>query len=59
EVEPDQLYPKKPLYVKYKGTSYYVGDIMPEGPNVFPSEEQMDEQLDTVLTFRRQAPFRA
>lgn len=48
-VELDQIYTeKRPLYMKEKGTSYYVGNIMPEGPNVFPSEEEMYEQLDTI-----------
>ena len=47
-VEPDQLYPAKPLNLKCKGTSYYVGPAGPEWSNPVPNEEEMNEQLDTI-----------
>jgi hypothetical protein len=48
-VEPDQIYPVKPLYMRYKGVSYFCGGITPEWPNIpNPNEEEMDEQLDTI-----------
>ena len=47
-VESDQIYQTKPLHVKFKGTNYFVGDIMPEGPKVFPTEDEMTEQLYTI-----------
>jgi hypothetical protein len=48
-VDPDQIYPIKPLHLKYKGVRYFAGSITPEWaslPN--PSTEEMDEQLDTI-----------
>jgi hypothetical protein len=52
-VEPGQLsdpsYQPKPLFTRYKGTGYVAGLISPEfklTPN--PSEEQMNEELDTI-----------
>ncbi|MCX6658786.1 MAG: twin-arginine translocation signal domain-containing protein [Candidatus Bathyarchaeota archaeon] len=48
DVEPDQIYPPQPLYVKYKGASYYVGPAGSEWSNSVPSAEEMDEQLDTL-----------
>ncbi|MBS7622866.1 PKD domain-containing protein [Candidatus Bathyarchaeota archaeon] len=49
DVETDQIFPTKPLYVKYKGVRYFAGSITYEWPNIpSPSTEEMDEQLDTI-----------
>lgn len=48
-VEPDQIYPTRPLHLRYKGVSYFAGPMTPEwgsAPN--PTMEEMDEQLDTL-----------
>jgi hypothetical protein len=48
-VDPDQIYPEKPLHLRYKGVRYFAGTVIPEWsgtPN--PSNEEMDEQLDTI-----------
>jgi hypothetical protein len=48
-VDPDQIYPMKPLHLRYKGVRYFAGTVIPEWsgtPN--PSNEEMDEQLDTI-----------
>ena len=48
-VEPDQIYPTKPLYVRYNGTSYFIGPMTPEWPTIpTPTREEMDEQLDAI-----------
>lgn len=48
-VEPDQIYPVKPLHLKYKGVRYYAGSVTPDWQGIpNPSDEEMDEQLDTI-----------
>jgi len=48
-VEPDQIYPVKPLRLKYKGISYFAGPVPPDWAGIpNPNEEEMDEQLDTI-----------
>lgn len=47
-VDPDQIYPTKPLHLKYKGVRYFVGPMTPEWVLPSPSNEEMDEQLDTI-----------
>ena len=48
-VEPDQIYPVKPLRLKYKGISYFAGPVPPDWPGIpRPDKEEMDEQLDTI-----------
>jgi len=48
-VDPEQIYPLKQLHLRYKGVRYFAGTVIPEWlghPN--PSNEEMDEQLDTI-----------
>jgi hypothetical protein len=47
-VEPDQIYPARPLHLKYKGVNYTVAELTPEWHVHNPSTEEMDEQLDTI-----------
>jgi hypothetical protein len=48
-VEPDQIYPTRPLHIKHKGVCYCAGQVAPEwGDNPNPSGEEMDEQLETI-----------
>jgi len=47
-VEPDQIYPTKPLHLKYKGVNYTVAELTPEWHVHNPGTEEMDEQLDTI-----------
>jgi hypothetical protein len=47
-VDPDQIYPEKSLYLRYKGVRYIVGPITPEWVVPSPSADQMNEQLDTI-----------
>lgn len=49
-VEPDQIYPTKPLHVKYKGVNYCVGRPMTPEFTGYPSpdRDQMDEELDNI-----------
>ena len=47
--DPDQIYPAKPLRLKYKGITYFAGPVPPDwagAPN--PDHDEMDEQLDTI-----------
>jgi hypothetical protein len=49
-VDPDQIYPVKPLHLKCKGVNYFTDNICPEWsggvPN--PTDDEMEEQLDTL-----------
>lgn len=50
-VEPDWIYPTKPLHVRYKGITYFAGNLTPGWPlydDSRPSTEEMDEQLDAI-----------
>lgn len=48
-VEPDQIYPVKPLRTRYKGITYYVGPISPDWMALpDPNHEQIVEQLETI-----------
>jgi hypothetical protein len=50
-VEPDCIYPTKPLHVRYKGITYFAGNLTPGWPlydDSRPSTEEMDEQLDAI-----------
>ena len=48
-VAPGQIYPTRPLHLRYKGTSYCVGTIAPEWDLGYtPDKEMMGEQLDTI-----------
>jgi hypothetical protein len=48
-VESDQIYPVKPLRLKYKGISYFAGPVPPDWAGIpNPNEEEMDEQLGTI-----------
>ena len=51
DVDPDQIYPAKPLHLKYKGVNYCVGKPMnPEWSTDYPSpnRDQIDEELDNI-----------
>lgn len=51
-VEPDQIYPTKPLKIKYKGMIYAAARFAPEftatPSDPTPSIEEIDEQLTTI-----------
>jgi hypothetical protein len=48
-VEPDQLYPTKPLRLKYKGVNYAAARTAPEFSSIpTPTSEETDEQLTTI-----------
>ncbi len=50
-VEPDQIYPTKPLQIKYKGMNYAAACVTPEfdtTPRTIPDHEELDEQLSTI-----------
>jgi len=49
-VDSDQIYPAKPLRVKYRGVNYCVGKPMaPEFPDYpTPNTDQIDEELDNI-----------
>jgi len=48
-VEADQIYPTKPLNVRYKGMNYAAARTGPEFSSIpTPSRDEMDEQLDTI-----------
>jgi hypothetical protein len=47
-VDADQIYPAKPLYMKYKGVRYSAAQQTPEWGFHTPSNAEMDEQLDTI-----------
>jgi len=48
-VDPDQIYPTKPLGLKYKGICYCAGKVTPElASYLTPSRDEMDEQLSTI-----------
>ena len=48
-VEPDQIYPTKPLHLRHKGFTYFTGPVPPAWPSLpRPTDEEMDEQLDTI-----------
>ena len=50
-VEPDQIYPAKPLKIKYKGMNYAAARTAPEfGSTPIPTTEEMNEQLSTIQT---------
>lgn len=47
--DPEQIYPAKPLHLKYKGTTYFAGPVPPDWeaiPN--PDHDEMGEQLDSI-----------
>jgi hypothetical protein len=48
-VEPDQIYPTKPLKIRYKGVRYPAGAWAPYAASPTPGLDEMDEQLDTIL----------
>ena len=48
-VDPDQIYPTRPLHLGYKGITYFAGPVPPDWlgiPN--PTHIAMDEQLDAI-----------
>jgi len=45
-VRPDQIYPTRPLHVKFKGVCYLTG--MPQWNNESPSEDEMNEHLEVI-----------
>lgn len=50
-VDPDQIYPTKPLRINYKGMIYAAGRMAPEWavtPAIVPDIEEMNEQLSTI-----------
>jgi hypothetical protein len=48
-VEPDQIYPTKPLHLRHKGFTYFAGPVPPAWPSLpRPTDDEMDEQLDTM-----------
>jgi len=49
--QPDQIYPTKPLLIKYKGMNYAAAPAAPEftvTPRIIPNQEELDEQLSTI-----------
>lgn len=48
-VEPDQIYPARPLHLMYKGITYFAGPVPPDWAGIpNPDHDEMDEQLDTI-----------
>jgi len=48
-VEPDQIYPTKPIHLRYKGITYFAGPVPPDWAGIpNPDHDEMDEQLDTI-----------